>query len=72
MLKKWCGDQLWPGLPTFEDKYYRDWKSSGIYLRFQYYCVDDVEFAVALAKINGSHVLCKLAQNYNDIALETK
>jgi hypothetical protein len=32
----------------FEDKYYRDlWKSSGIYLRFQYYYVDDVEFAAS-------------------------
>ncbi|WP_370628685.1 hypothetical protein [Flavobacterium sp. SOK18b] len=62
----------------FEDKYYVETLEipQEHILGFQYYCVDDVDFAAALAAKNkwkAMFLISKLAQNYNEIiALETK
>ncbi len=62
----------------FEDKYYVETLKipQEYILGFQYYCVDDADFAVALAAKNkwkAMFLISKLAQNYNEIiALETK
>nr|WP_314838235.1 hypothetical protein [uncultured Flavobacterium sp.] len=72
-------EQLLAKLGTlFEEKYYvENLKIPQEYiLGFQYYCVDDIEFADALKTKNkwkAMFLISKLAQNYNEIiALETK
>jgi hypothetical protein len=43
----WKRNNYWPGLPTFEDKYYRDPEPQE-YILDSSITVDDVEFAAAL------------------------
>ncbi|MFV8368299.1 hypothetical protein [Flavobacterium sp. LB2R40] len=83
MLKKEIAIEKKEGLLAkidmlFDNQYYTETlKIPSNYIKgFQYYCVDDVDFAIALHSKNKTlmmYLIVKLAENYNDIiVLENK